>query len=103
MYQLIKKLVRPNLDTPWLDAKETLDLQQLTQFKNNYVDNGKQMLRHSEDDQIGLVRTVVILWESKEAWEEFDADPIMQAMRAAHSQNLKDAGITEETISFSEI
>jgi hypothetical protein len=103
MYQVIKKLVRPNLDTPWTDPKSMLDPQHLNYFKINYVENGKQMLRHTEEDQTGLERTVVILWESKEMWDEFNADPLMQTMRAIHSQNIKDAGITEETISMSEI
>ena len=102
MYQLIKKLVRPNADTPWA-TPTLLDPEHVKYFGKNYIDTGKQIFRNAEDSTDGLERIVTVLWESKEIWEEFEADPIMQAMRDSHSQNLINAGITEETISLTEI
>jgi hypothetical protein len=103
MYQLTKKLTRTNIEIPWVDAVTTLDPQYIEYFNKNYVETGKQVFRHSEDDELGLERTVIVLWESKEVWDEFEADTLMTEMRSIHSQNIKNAGITEETVSLVEI
>jgi hypothetical protein len=103
MYQMIKKLVRPNLETEWPDSKILTPVEHVEHFSKNYIDTGKQIFRNIEDDTTGLERTVTVLWESKEIWEEFNADPVMQSMRDTNSQRLQSLGITEEVVSLSEI
>jgi hypothetical protein len=103
MYQRIRKLVRPNLDTTWVDPATTTDPEHVKHYFTNYIHTGKEIFRNSEDDITGLERTETVLWASKEVWDEFAADPVMQDMRDAHSQNLKDAGILSENISEYEI
>jgi len=103
MYQIIKKLVRPGVDTPWPDTLVTMDPQLIEHFKTNHIETGKHIFRNTDDHKNGLERTLTVLWETKEAWEEFEADPLMTEMRNHVSQLFKDAGITEEIVSFSEI
>jgi len=103
MYQMIKKLTRPNLETPWANVDASLSELQLEHLNEKYFSTGKHIFRNVEDDIFGLVRTLTVIWESKEAWEEFLADPIMQEMRDNISQQFKDSGITEEIVSLFEI
>jgi hypothetical protein len=103
MYQRIKKLTRPNLDTPWPDAREVLTAEQMEYFNTKYVLTGKQIFRNFEDDESGLVRTQTVLWESKEVWEEFEADPMGLGIRNMHNQHISNLGIVSSDFSEGEI
>jgi len=100
---MIRKLTRPNIDTPWVGIVTTLDPLHGKHFSENYIVNGKHIFRNEEDDASGLERTITIIWDSKEVWEEFLADPIMQEMRDNIFQKFRDSGIIETIVSLSEI
>jgi hypothetical protein len=100
---MIKKIVRPDVNVAWPVTGQEMDATHVEHFYINYTNNGKQIFRNVEDSDTGLERTLTVLWESKEVWEEFSADPIMQEMRDKQAQVFRDLGITEEIVSLSEI
>ena len=103
MYQVIKKLTRPNLDTPWPNIEVSISVAHSEHLNVNYLSTGKHIFRNIEDDVNGLERTLTVLWESKDVYEEFVADSLMQEMRDNISQKFKDSGISENIVSLSEI
>jgi hypothetical protein len=103
MYQVIRKLTRPDLTVEFPDLPATMDPAHKVHFGENYVVTEKHIFRQAEVDMTGLIKTTTVLWTSKEAWDEFSADPVMQAMLASNSALFASLGIVEETVSATEI
>jgi hypothetical protein len=102
MYQIIKKIVRPNesVDFPFLPT--VMDPIHIGHFTANYNVTGKRIFHRAEPGENSLERMIIMLWDSKESWDEFNADPVMQEMRDKTSQLFAELGITEETVSSTE-
>jgi hypothetical protein len=101
MYQIIKKISRPDetVEIPVLSL--VADPAHWDHFISNYELTGKHIFRDAVDTP--SERTVTIYWSSKESSDEFDNDPIMQQMRNAHAQLLASLGLTSVTVSETEI
>jgi hypothetical protein len=102
MYQIIKKIVRPNesVEFPFLPA--IADPAHLEHLNINYEQTGKNILREAAQGDSSLERIVTMLWDSKASYDEYEADPIIVAMRTNFLQVIADRGMTEETVSQTE-
>ena len=103
MYQVIKKLVRPSTDVAWPKYADLADPTHLDYFDKNFSQPGKHIFRNNEENPNGLDRTLTVLWESKEAYDEFMADTTMQKMAAHLAEIYAGLGITQELVSESSI
>jgi hypothetical protein len=103
MYQVTKKLVSPDssVEIPlWATAA---DPAHLAHFRTNYEETSKHLFRYADGTDNPLERLVHIMWDSKESYDEFMADTVMQETRAAHASLLTSLGITSEDIDFQEL
>lgn len=102
MYQVIKKIVRPDetVEFPFLPA--IADPAHLTHLNVNYEQTGKNIFREAEQGATPLERIITMFWDTKESYDEYMADPVIAEMRTAFSQVIADRGMTEETVSLTQ-
>lgn len=76
MYQVIREQTRPNTDVNFFSisscGQEVVDY-----WNNEIIGTGKQISNTHTLSEDGLAITSVILFESKEAWQEMIADPYL--------------------------
>lgn len=104
MYQVTKKQIRPTNTVDFFNATLHINADYLLYFTENYINTGKFILSDNArgDSDLELVST--ILWSSKEAWEEFQADTRAQTeFRAVREAYFQENGITETKESATEI
>jgi hypothetical protein len=103
MYQVTKKIVAPDESVTIPIWPLVADPAHLDHFRINYEETNKHLFRYPDTTDNPLERLVHIIWDSKESYDEFMADTVMQETRAAHASLLTSLGITSEDIDFQEL
>ena len=105
MFQTIRKQIRPNTSVEFYSPEKSPNITKsiLKHQFQNYILTGKQIDVVKEISEDGLTQTITILWESKQAQQEFVNDPVMQTMiNDSESYRLAN-NITLEIVSGTEI
>lgn len=105
MYIVTKKQVRPNQTVDFFNISSPLiSLEAKEYYKNNYKLTGKLVYVDVGLSDDGLTQTASMMWESKQVYDEFMADPIIGAQIRDISDEYRIAnGITTELVSTEEI
>jgi hypothetical protein len=102
MYQIIKKIVRPNESVEFPFLPDIADPAHLEHLSVNYEQSSKNILRDTAQGDNSLERIVTMLWDSKASYDEYEADPVITEMKINFLQVISDRGMTLETISQTE-
>ena len=95
MITVTRKYTRPSVDVAWHFSK-TEYAAELTEFKEhlreNYIVTGKLLFQEPTEDLLTMTYTGI--WDSRESFDLYDVDPILQKYWSIKDQYNASVGIT---------
>ena len=105
MYTIIRKVTRPNISLEFRNMlHESVSLETRKHFSDNYKITNKCLIVNTELSSNQLEMTTTMVWDSKESWDQYQADSVLIAglftpIHAYQDEN----GLSREFISDEEI
>ena len=101
MYKNTRKVTRPNTSVEFRNMlHESVSQNVKEHWIANYKNNGKCLSVESETSSNGLEMTTVTMWDSKDSWDQYQADPIFTEGLFSPIHAYQDAnGFTRELVS----
>ena len=105
MYIVIKKQTRPNETVEFFNLASSLISPEAREyFRSNYKTTGKLVFADVAVSPDGLTQTATMMWESKQVYDDFLADPTINAqIRDIDNEYRTANGIVTELVSTEEI
>lgn len=98
MWKVTTLLTRPSVDTPWYTPSE-VTLNKLQENK----DSGKLLYDKLDRRLDGLARNYTMIWATKEDWEAYVSDPVLDVERQKRRLWNSRRGIQVEIIDAREV
>jgi hypothetical protein len=105
MYTLTRKVTRPNTALEFRNMlHESVSAEVRQHWVTTYKDPGKCLFVNTEMSETGLEMITTMFWDSKDSWNEYQNDPILQTglfvpIHAYQDEN----GFTRELVSEEEM
>ena len=105
MYTITRKVTRPNISLEFRNMlHESVSLETRQHWVDNYKTTNKCLIVNTELSSNELEMITTMFWDSKESWDQYQADPVLIAglfnpIHAYQDEN----GFTREFVSDEEI